>query len=237
VRALGDQIRYGVQGQIANLATLFNYRLDQFLVAAFVTRAAVGHYTVAVGLSEAVWWISSAVAIVLLPRFTEMESERAAELAPVVCRNTLAVSVVAAIGMIIVSPLAIRVLFGEEFDPAFLPLVLLMPGIIAASATRVLGSYLFSQGRIIYNTYATFIALGVTLTLDLALIPWLEVAGAAIASSIAYACAMVATLYWFTNVSGRGPRETLIVRGEDREMYASLLHRLRSRKPEGDLAS
>ena len=30
--ALKDQVRYGAQGQIANLAQLFNYRLDQFLV-------------------------------------------------------------------------------------------------------------------------------------------------------------------------------------------------------------
>ncbi len=57
--------------------------------------------------------------------------------------------------------------------------MLLMPGVIAASAGRVLGSYLFSQGRVIYNTYATFIALGVTLALDLILIPTLEVPGAA----------------------------------------------------------
>jgi O-antigen/teichoic acid export membrane protein len=206
--ALRDQVRYGAQGQVANLATLFNYRLDQFLVAYFVTRAAVGHYTVAVGLGEAVWWFSSAVAIVMLPRFTEMESERAAEVTPVICRNTLAVSALGAVGMVVVSPLVIRVLFGAEFDPAFLPLVLLMPGIVAASATRVLGSYLFSQGKIIYNTYATFIALGVTLALDLALIPWLKVEGAAIASSVAYTCALAATLYWFTTASRRSVGET-----------------------------
>ena len=70
-------MKYGVQGQAANLAALFNYRLDQFLVAAFVSRAAVGHYTVAVGLSESVWWLSSAVSLVLLPRLTAMDEEDA----------------------------------------------------------------------------------------------------------------------------------------------------------------
>src|SRR3990172_12777895 len=111
-----------------------------------------------------------------------MEPERAAEMTPLACRNTLFASVLGAIALIIVSPLAIDVLFGDEFSPARTPLILLMPGIIAACATRVLGSYLFSQGHILYNTYATFIALGVTLALDFALIPWLEVEGAAIAS-------------------------------------------------------
>ncbi|MEK7247743.1 MAG: oligosaccharide flippase family protein, partial [Chloroflexota bacterium] len=68
--ALREQIKYGAQGQLANMAALFNYRLDQFLVAAFVSRAGVGHYTVAVGLGESVWWISSAVSLVMLPRLT-----------------------------------------------------------------------------------------------------------------------------------------------------------------------
>lgn len=228
--ALKDQIRYGAQGQIANLAQLFNYRLDQFLVAAFVSRAGVGHYTVAVGLAESVWWISSAVAMVLLPRLTGMDRERAAEVTPVICRNTLAVSVIAGIGLVAVSPVAIRILFGSEFDPAFLPLVLLMTGIIAASATRVLGSYLFSQGHIIYNTYATFIALGVTLALDFALIPWLEVEGAAIASSVAYTCSLAATLIWYRKVSGGAISEALLIRASDVEMYAEAVRKVLGRR-------
>lgn len=227
---LKEQIRYGAKGQIANLAQLFNYRLDQFLVAAFVSRAGVGHYTVAVGLGESVWWISSAVAMVLLPRLTGMDRDRANEVTPVICRNTLALSIIAALGLVAVSPLAIRILFGEEFDPSFLPLVLLVPGIIAASATRVLGSYLFSQGQIIYNTYATFIALGVTLALDFALIPVLEVEGAAIASSIAYTFSLVATLAWYRKVSGGSIREALFVRASDAEMYGSAVRKLLGRE-------
>jgi O-antigen/teichoic acid export membrane protein len=228
-KALAAQIRYGVPGQVSNLAALFNYRLDQFLVAAFVTRAAVGQYTVAVGVAESVWWISTAVALVLMPRLTEMESERAAELTPVVCRNTLVVSVLAAVVIAAISPLVIRILFGSEFDPAVVPLILLMPGIVAGSATRVLGSYLFSQGKIAYNAYATLIALGVTLALDFALIPLLEVEGAAIASSVAYACALVATLFWYRRVSGGGVSEALVPRWEDKELYGALWRRLAGR--------
>jgi O-antigen/teichoic acid export membrane protein len=226
---LREQIRYGAQGQMANMAALFNYRLDQFLVAAFVTRAAVGHYTVAVGLGESVGWLSSSVALVLLPRLTQMERERAAEMTPIVCRNTLLLSGVGAVVLVAVSPVAIGILFGREFDPATTPMILLMPGIVAASATRVLGSYLFSQGRIIYNTYATFIALGLTIALDFALIPWLEVEGAAIASSIAYAAALVATLWWYRRVSGGSVREALVFRAGDLVYYKNAIERVRAR--------
>lgn len=228
-RVLRDQIRYGAQGQIANLAQLFNYRLDQFLVAAFVTRAAVGHYTVAVGLGESVWWLSSSVALVLMPRLTEMDRERAAEMTPLACRNTLLASAVAAIALIIVSPLLIDLLFGDEFSPARTALVLLMPGIVAASASRVLGSYLFSQGRITYNMYATFIALGLTIALDFALIPALEIEGAAIASSIAYIASLISILFWYRRVSGGSVREALIFRPGDVRYYSEAWERVRAR--------
>ena len=92
----------------------------------------------------------------------------------------------------------------------------------------------FSQGRIIYNTFATFIALGVTIGLDLVLIPLFEVLeGAAVASSIAYVCALVATLYWYGKVSGRSIAEALIWRPSDVTHYRRLVDRLRG-KPASD---
>lgn len=228
--ALREQIKYGAQGQFANMAALFNYRLDQFLVAAFVSTAGVGHYTVAVGLSESVWWISSAVSLVMLPRLTAMTEEAAQEVTPLVCRNTFLISILAGIGLVAVSPIAIKVLFGDEFYPdSFLPLALLMPGIVAASASRVLGSYLFSQGKVIYNTYASIIALVVSIGLDFIAVPLFEVEGAAAMSSIAYVCALIATLYWYRQVSGGSIREALIPRLDDRKHYLRMLRRAMDR--------
>ncbi len=224
---LKEQVRYGSQGQLANLAQLFNYRLDQYLVAAFVTRAGVGHYTVAVGLAESIWWISSAISMALLPRLTAMAATDAEELTPIVCRNTVIVSAGASVALMAISPLAISIVFGNDFSPAVTPLLLLMPGIIAASATRILASYLFSQGKIIYNTYATLLALAVTLILDLTLIPFFEVNGAAIASSVAYIVALAATLRWYSNSSQRSPWEALFFRSSDTRFYAALWRRLR----------
>jgi O-antigen/teichoic acid export membrane protein len=158
-----------------------------------------------------------------------MDRERAAEMTPLACRNTLLASAVAAIALIIVSPLLIDLLFGDEFSPARTALVLLMPGIVAASASRVLGSYLFSQGRITYNMYATFIALGLTIALDFALIPALEIEGAAIASSIAYIASLISILFWYRRVSGGSVREALIFRPGDVRYYSEAWERVRAR--------
>ncbi len=228
---LREQIKYGAQGQAANMAALFNYRLDQFLVAAFVSTAGVGHYAVAVGLAESVWWLSSAISMVLLPRLTAMEKDDADAVTPIISRNTLLASILAAGLLIAVSPVAIQVLFGGDFYPeAFLPLVLLMPGIVAASATRVLGSYLFSRGKIIFTTFATFIALGVTIAADMVLIPLWEVEGAAVASSIAYVTALGATAYWYRLESGRSVSEALLWRPSDIGYYAAAVKRALGRR-------
>jgi hypothetical protein len=56
-----------------------------------------------VGLGESVWWISSAVAMVLLPGDYQARRTRRM-VTPLVTRNTLFVSVIAAIGLVAVSP-------------------------------------------------------------------------------------------------------------------------------------
>ncbi|MCS7276357.1 MAG: oligosaccharide flippase family protein [Dehalococcoidia bacterium] len=232
-QALRDQIRYGVQGQLGNLAQLLNYRLDHYLVGAFAGRAAVGHYTVAVGLAESLWWLASAVSYVLLPRLSGMGQREAAALAQAGARNTFLVSLLGAVALAGLSPVLVTVVFGSEFRASVLPLALLLPGALANGVTIVLGSYLYSRGRPLYQTGAVLVALLATVVLDLALIPWLEVPGAAIASSLAYNTGLAAALYFYRRVSGRSLSDLLGPSAGDlemmRELWLALWRRLRAR--------
>jgi len=221
-----EQIGFGAPGQVATIVQFLNYRLDQFLVVAFLTTAAVGYYAVAVGVGESVWWIGNSVVTVLLPRLTGMKAEEAAELTPLMCRNTMLVSLAAAVVLALASPLAIELAFGEEFSPAVAPLLWLMPGVVALSGAKILSSYIFSQGRVILNTYVAGISLAVTLLLDLLLIPRFGISGAAIASSLAYGTAFVLTLYWYRRLSGNNVWEAVIPRGSDARLYLDVARRL-----------
>ena len=201
--ALREQVKYGAQGQLANMAALFNYRLDQFLVAAFVSTAGVGHYTVAVGLSESVWWISSAVSLVMLPRLTAMTEEAAQEVTPLVCRNTLLISVVGgrrAGGRI-----------ADRDQGAVRRRVL--PGLVLAAGAADAGDRggqrdarageLSVQPGARSSTTRTPRSSRwcVSIGLDFIAVPLFEVEGAAAMSSVAYVCALIATLYWYRQVS------------------------------------
>jgi O-antigen/teichoic acid export membrane protein len=119
---------------------LLNYRLDSFLVLAFVNAAGVGLYAVGVAVSESIWFVANAVSVVLLPRLTHAEAEDAARVTPVVCRNILLMSVAAAIGAAVLSPLLVKPIFGADFGPSVTAVYWLLPGTVALAGTKILAS-------------------------------------------------------------------------------------------------
>lgn len=217
--SLRAQAHFGMQGQVGNLIQLLNYRLDQYVVLWFVGTAGVGIYAVSVTVSQSIWFFANAVAAVLLPRLTAADEADAARTTPLVCRNTLLVSALGAGGLAIVSPWLIEALFGGEFSGAVVPLLWLLPGTVALAGSKVLASYVFSQGRPLTNSLVTAVALVVTLAADFALIPLLEVTGAAIASSLAYGVHFALALWAYRVLSGGSMWEAVVVRGEDLRRY------------------
>jgi O-antigen/teichoic acid export membrane protein len=226
---LREQVRFGLQGQVGNLLQLLNYRLDSFLVLAFVNTAGVGLYAVGVAVSESVWFVANAVAVVLLPRLTHAEAEDAARLTPVVCRNTLLVSLAAATGVGVLSPVLVQAIFGADFGLSVTAVYWLLPGTVALAGTKILASYIFSQGKPLINSYITLVTLAATVVFDLVLIPLFGVPGAAAASSIAYSLSLVLSLAVYSRMSGRDVWEAVLVQGSDLQMYLDAARTLRAR--------
>jgi O-antigen/teichoic acid export membrane protein len=218
---LREQVRFGLRGQIGNVMQLLNYRLDQYIVLLFVNTAGVGIYAVAVGLTQSVWFFANAVATVLLPRLTATDEADAARTTPLVCRTTLLVSALSALALAAVSP-AVLMLFGHAYRPSLTPLFWLLPGTVALAGSKILASYVFSQGYPGTNSLITIAALAVTIVAYLALIPPFGVAGAAAASTLAYGAHFALSLLAYRRVSGGSIRDAVIVRGDDVRYYLAV---------------
>src|SRR5207253_8425079 len=119
--------RFGVQGESGNALQLLNYRLDQYIVRAFVGLAGVGIYAVGVSMSEAVFLLANAVAIVLLPRLTAADPDDARDMAPVACRNTMLLCALAATALAVLAPLLIPRIFGHDYRESVHALWWLLP--------------------------------------------------------------------------------------------------------------
>jgi O-antigen/teichoic acid export membrane protein len=229
---LWQSTRFGVQGQLSNLIQLLNLRLDAYLVLWLVNSAGVGLYTVAVSLSEGMWFIANSVGVVLLTSLTASDDETAARMTPVVCRNTLLVTGGAALAAAVASPVLVPAVFGSAFDDSVLPFVWLLPGTVAAAGTKILAAHVFSRGRPLINAQVAAAVLAITIAGDLVLIPPFGVPGAAAASSFAYCCGLALTAIAYRRLSGGSIAECLIPRFSDVPLYVdgvrSMAGRLRS---------
>ena len=217
--SLRNQVRFGVQGQVGNLVQLLNYRLDQYIVLLFVSTAGVGIYAVSVTMSQSIWFFANAIAAVLLPRLIATDESEASRTTSLLCRNTLLLSALAAGGLAAVSPWLVEGLFGARFGSSVVPLLWLLPGTVALAGSKILTSYIFSQGRPMTNSLITVASLVVTLAADFALIPPFGVTGAAIASSLAYSVHFALSLEAYRRLSGGSAWEAVVIRGEDIRRY------------------
>jgi O-antigen/teichoic acid export membrane protein len=227
---LKESISLGFRAYLGNVVQFFNYRLDMFVVNYFIGVANVGFYSTAVTGAELLWYIPQAVATILFPRTAATGAEEAKLFTPKVCRNTFLITLIAALGLSIVSKPLIIFIYGEAFAPSVIPLWLLMPGVVALSISKILTSDLAGRGLLQYGAYSSAISLVATVICDLVLIPRWGITGAAVASSISYCIATLVVLFFYVRISGNGLAVVLIPRKEDVIIYrrycSSLARRL-----------
>lgn len=183
---LGSALSLGLRGQLGDLATFFNYRLDVFIVNFFLGPAQVGLYTVGVVVSEGLWQVPQAAAVALFPRTARTIEQGAAEFTCLITRQVLSLALVFGIALAIACPVLIPLLFGARFNPAVTVIWWILPGTIALSLGKVISADLAARGKPEFSSIFAFISLAVTVVLDFLLIPRMGIQGAALASSAAY---------------------------------------------------
>lgn len=176
----------GLYGNIGNISSFFNYRLDVFIVNYFLNPAQVGIYAVGVTVSESLWQIPQAAATALFPRTARTVEEGATEFTCLILRQVLVISCVSGILLALLSPIAIPLVFGARFAPSVPVIWWILPGTISLALGKVAASDLAGRHKTFYTSIFGLVSLVVTVVLDLFLIPRMGIQGAALASSTAY---------------------------------------------------
>jgi O-antigen/teichoic acid export membrane protein len=176
----------GTRGQLGNLATFFNYRLDVFIVNAFLNPAQVGLYAVGVVVSEALWQVPNAAAVALLPRTARTVNDGSTLFTCSIVRQVLLIACGSGLLLALVSPLVIPTIFGAAFRESVSVIWWILPGTIALSVGKVISADLAGRKKPQYSSIFALLSLAITVVLDVKLIPLMGIRGAALASSIAY---------------------------------------------------
>jgi O-antigen/teichoic acid export membrane protein len=223
--ALKKSFSYGLKGQPGQIIQFFNYRLDLILLELFWTNREVGIYATAVFLAEMIWYIPAAVSTVLLPAVSSADSEaRAKSISLKAIRHTVFLSLAAAIILALSAQWLITSLYGQAFAPAVRALQILLFGVVMLSPAKLIVSHLAGVGKSQYVSYLALSGLGLTLLLDIALIPRFGMIGAAWASTAAYGCSGLLSLFWLKRHLRVEIIPSLILNKEDWQEYRELIN-------------
>jgi O-antigen/teichoic acid export membrane protein len=187
---------YGA-AQIAALtpATL-NAQLDQLVLSQTVAPADLGRYAIAVSLTLLPVPLVSAIGNVAFPRLASQNSVTSATRR----LQRLAVLCSAGITAVLLLPLAagaywlVPMVFGPAYRGAVPLLWILAPGTVFLACGQVVGDLLRGRNHPLVVAWAQGFAALFTVALLLALLPLVGVAGAAIASTVAYGIALAVML-------------------------------------------
>lgn len=233
--AVRSAVRYGAAIVAAAVLTSLAGRADLLVVHALLGDSDAGLYSVGLTVSTLPTYAAGAISLVGFPRQSRSSTDAFNELTAAMVRMsalaaTLSTAVVAA-----ATPIVIPSFFGEPFRPATQPTLLLLLGALPWAFQLVLGRSAAAGGRPTVLTRSYVASLLTMLALDLVLVPWLGLAGAALASSAAPLAGCIVLLRWWRSRSEEASL-TLLIPGR-RDMVALVrlpVDLIRSRAPDDD---
>lgn len=206
----------------SNVSTFLNYRLDMFLIKYFLGYSLLGIYSIAVMIVEKIWLIPESFRTIL---FLEVAKERKdKELVNQLTRVIFSVVFLLTIILSLTSPFFIPLVFSQKYGPSVQPLILLLPGVLFFTLSKMLSSYFFAKNLVKVNTIASVTAFVINLVLNIILIPVIQIKGVAIASTISYSFGGLYQLYMYKKDSQSKLKEILIVKPSDiKQIYSSIM--------------
>ena len=196
-------LAYGLRGYFGNVLQFFNYRLDAFIVNFFIGPAGAGIYGVSVALAEMLWYLPNSVGFIIFPKAAATAPSEMNRFTPRVFLITLALTSLGAVVLALLGSFLINLIYTSAFASAYLPLLLLLPGVVLLGGAKVLTNEIAGRGYPQYNSINSGIAAGVDLDPGFGTDPRYGVPGAAFASSVAYTASFFTAIIFYRAVSHR----------------------------------
>jgi O-antigen/teichoic acid export membrane protein len=169
------------------IAQLGNFRFDQVLIAALLTRSQLGLYTLAVAATEASTLPAQATANAFLPASARLAQPRRRVLA--------AAGIASALVLLVVPAYLALVKFGlPRYEPTQTAFLLLIPGTAALAASKVVAAFVTGSGHAWRASRVALVTFVLTAVATPALVPPLGISGAALATSLAYCTSLLLLL-------------------------------------------
>jgi O-antigen/teichoic acid export membrane protein len=229
--------RYGLKSYAQIFFQSLNYRVDVLILAMLADPAQVAFYGVAVNFAETAWYLPEVVSNVLFPALAGAHPKEVHPFAARALRITIAATLPVIGGLLALGGWFLPKLYGAPYQAAVVPLILLLPGVLAIAIYKIISRDFASLNRQGLTAVASAAAFILILGLDLALIPGYGAVGAALASSIGYILAGGMQLFFFRQQSCLPMRQMLIINREDVGDLWRVLRRTIGKDPDPSAAT
>jgi len=190
-----DILKYGSIIYAGALANMLHFKIDQIMISYWLGLEAVGIYTVSVRWAETLFLLDTAILAASLYKISASSPEVSFQTARKVFRTQFIISIIAGTLFALMAYPLVYILYGEAYGNAALPLILLIPGVIAWSTSKSSSNLLtYNLGQGGFLAKISFLGFFANVILNYYMIKILEwgINGAAIASSISYFLVAVA---------------------------------------------
>lgn len=191
---------FGIKKVETNAVNLINTQTDTILVGYFLSATYLGFYSVALRLSKFFWLIPQTIQVITYPATSEYwaknDQRTIHKMYDKSMKYTACLLFPIGLGIGFFGKDIIMFIFGEEFIPAFRPLLFLLIGtVIAGATTQSVGASMPAIGRPGLSLRVTIVSASINLCLNLLLIPSIGISGAAIATMISLIVHSILMLY------------------------------------------
>lgn len=227
VSMVGAILRFAFLAGTASGISYFNYRGPVFVVDHFEGKAAVAVYSYAVYIAESVWQVSGSLALVTFARLGSSTRAEAAALAARVMRHTVILLGLLCPVLFAGADVIQSVIF-PKYDGMATALRILLPGVFLYGLSQAYsGFYTYQRGMPWMVSAVAATALVINIGLALVLVPEFGINGAAWASAIGYALAIVAALVIFIRSERLSPFAPFAIGRGELEDYRSFVRQIR----------
>ncbi len=192
---------YGLKAHGSSTAGIVNTRLDLMIIPAFLSASSVGLYAVATSVSWIVVTVAGALGDLVLPAAAR-RGDRAVDTVVRSLQATILLGALAAGVLAAVAGLGTRLVYGQEFADAALPLRILLPGCVLLAASGVLRAGLSALNRPFTAGLTQLVGMGVTVVGLLVFLRSGGIVAAALVTTASYAVTFLSALVIYRVVAG-----------------------------------
>lgn len=211
-------LHYGLRFYGIDILTSLGGYLDQFILVLVLDPAMVGIYVVAQSASRVLNIIPTSVAMVLFPSVAGRPAANVLELVGVTARVTTMATAASALGLGVLGPYLLELMYGARFADAVGPFRLLLIEAVLTNLSRILYQAFSAVGRPEIVSALECIGLGTSVASMLMLVPTLGTIGAAVGLLIAAVVRLICVLVGLPLILGVRPPNLVLGRADIRRV-------------------